>query len=161
MDPGFSGGWPFPVADEGARISEEEWKQRQAALAMSPLFAGLSKRHLRALAKVTSVGSYEPGAAVVAEGLGGSMFFVILEGKAEVVQDGRTVSHLTPGRFFGEISVLDQGPRTASVIAETPLRCLRLDGGAFTKVMEKEPLLAMPILRVLASRMREQDRSAI
>jgi CRP/FNR family cyclic AMP-dependent transcriptional regulator len=155
----FSGGWPFEPAGSGARVSEEEWRLRQAALAVAPLFASLSKRHLRSLTKVTTVGAYDQGDEVVAEGSGGSMFFVILEGRAKAVRGGRTVTHFSPGDFFGEISVLDGGPRSASVVAETPLRCLRLGGKEFTEVMSREPELAVGILREMAGRLRRSDRS--
>jgi CRP/FNR family cyclic AMP-dependent transcriptional regulator len=155
----FSGGWPFVPAGSGARVSEEEWRRRQAALAVAPLFASLSRRHLRALTKATTVGAYDPGDEVVAEGSGGSMFFVILDGQAKVVRGGRTVTHFSPGDFFGEISVLDGGPRSASVVAETPLRCLRLGGKEFTQVMANEPQLAIGVLREMATRLRRSDRS--
>jgi CRP-like cAMP-binding protein len=159
--PNFSEGWPFAPAPSGARVSQEELRRRQAALAVSPMFASLSRRHLRTLAKVTGVRAYQPGAEVVAEGSGGAMFFVILEGHANVVRHGRRVAHLSPGDFFGEISVLDEGPRTASVVATAPLRCLRLGGREFTQVLEREPRLAVRILREVAGRLRRSDRSPI
>jgi CRP/FNR family transcriptional regulator, cyclic AMP receptor protein len=155
----FSGGWPFEPAGSGARVSEKEWRQRQAALAVAPLFAGLSRRHLRALTKVTTVGAYGQGEQVVAEGSGGSMFFVILDGRAKVVRGGRTITHFSPGDFFGEISVLDGGPRSASVVAETPLRCLRLGGKEFTEIATKEPQLAIGVLQEMAARLRRSNRS--
>jgi CRP/FNR family cyclic AMP-dependent transcriptional regulator len=155
----FTGGWPFEPAGRGARVSEEEWRRRQAALAVAPLFAGLSRRHLRALTKATTVSAYDEGDQVVAEGSGGSMFFVILDGRAKVVRGGRTVTHFSPGDFFGEISVLDGGPRSASVVAETPLRCLRLGGKEFTEVVANEPQLAVGILREMATRLRKSTRS--
>lgn len=155
----FTRGWPFEPAPRGARVSEEERRRRQAALARSPLFASLSRRHLRSLAKVTSVAAYDQGAEVVAEGSPGSMFFVLLDGKAKVVRGGRTVAHFSPGDFFGEISVLDGGPRTASVVAETPLRCLKLGARDLTEAMENEPRLAVRILREVVGRLRRSDRS--
>jgi CRP-like cAMP-binding protein len=125
------------------------------------MFASLSRRHLRSLAKVTSVAAYDQGAEVVREGSAGSMFFVLLDGRAKVVRGGRTMAHFSPGDFFGEISVLDGGPRTASVVAETSLRCLRLGAKDFTQVVEKEPLLAVRLLREIAGRLRRTDRSLV
>jgi CRP/FNR family cyclic AMP-dependent transcriptional regulator len=105
------------------------------------------------------VGAYGQGEQVVAEGSGGSMFFVILDGRAKVVRGGRTITHFSPGDFFGEISVLDGGPRSASVVAETPLRCLRLGGKEFTEIATKEPQLAIGVLQEMAARLRRSNRS--
>jgi CRP-like cAMP-binding protein len=155
----FMGGWPFDPVPRGARISAEEWARRQTALAQAPLFAALSKRQLRSLAKTTAVVAYKEGADVVKQGAVQSTFYVLLEGRAKVVRSGRTVAHLTPGDFFGEISVLDRGPRTASVVAETPLRCLSLAGGDLATFLQSDVPVALRILRQMASRLRDIERS--
>ena len=157
----FTGGWPFAPPPRGAGISREERTRRQIALAQAPLFANLSKRQLHSLAKVTAVTPYEEGAEVVKQGSMGSTFYVLLEGRAKVVRSGRTLSHLSAGDFFGEISVLDGGPRTATVLAEAPLRCLTLDRKDFMEVLEQEPRLAIGLLWELAGRLRRSERSLI
>ncbi len=145
----------------GARVSAKELSRRERALTEAPLFANLPKRHLRSIAKVTGVREYEKGASVIREGDPGSTFYVLLDGGARVVRGGQTVTHLSAGDFFGEISLLDAGSRTASVIAESPLRCLTLDEKDFAKILASEPVLATRILRGLAARLRRSERSPI
>jgi CRP-like cAMP-binding protein len=78
-----------------------------------------------------------------------------------VVRGGRTATHLSAGDFFGEISLLDAGSRTASVIAESPLRCLTLDKSDFAKILASEPVLATRVVRELAARLRRSEGSAL
>jgi CRP/FNR family transcriptional regulator len=71
------------------------------------------------------------------------------------------VTHLSPGDFFGEISLLDAGSRTASVLAESPLRCLTLDKKDFARILAAEPVLTTRVLRELAARLRRSESSAL
>lgn len=157
----FTRGWPFEPAARGRGISEQERIRRQEALARAPLFANLSKRQLRSLAKVTAVTAFKEGAEVVKEGSPGSTFYVLLDGRAKVVRGGRTAARLSGGDFFGEISVLDGGPRTATVVAESDLRCLTLARGDFVDVLEGEPRLAVGVLREVAGRLRSNERPLV
>jgi CRP-like cAMP-binding protein len=145
----------------GARFSAKERTRRELALTEAPLFANLPKRHLRSIAKMTGVREYEEGDWVIREGDPGSAFYVLLDGRARVVRGSRTVTHLSAGDFFGEISLLDAGSRTASVLAESPLRCLTLDQKDFAKILAGEPVLAARLLRELAARLRRSERSAL
>jgi CRP/FNR family transcriptional regulator, cyclic AMP receptor protein len=153
-------GWPYTPKPTGSRIAAEERERRELALKQAPLFANVPRRHLRSIAKVTGVRGYEEGASIIREGDPGSTFYALLDGRAKVVRRGRTVNRLSPGDFFGEISLLDPGPRTASVVAESPLRCLTLGGKDFERVLAGEPVLALRILRELASRLRKNEGSA-
>jgi CRP/FNR family cyclic AMP-dependent transcriptional regulator len=157
----FTGGWPFQPVQRGARISREELDRRQEALRNAPLFSDLPKRHLRSIADVTWIPSYREGATILKEGSSGSSFFVILEGRAKVVRNGRTIARLAPGDFFGEISLLDPGPRTASVIAESPTICLDLAGADLRDILGREPSLAMKVMRELARRLRDSQPSRV
>ena len=151
----FTKGWPYVPVPRGARrISTEEQARREEALAQAPLFANLPKRHLRSIARLTGVSAYEEGGAVVREGDPGSRFHVLLDGRAKVVRRGRTVARLSAGDFFGEIGLLDPGPRTATVIAESSLRCLTLAGKDFMDILAGEPVLATRVMRELAGRLR-------
>jgi CRP/FNR family cyclic AMP-dependent transcriptional regulator len=153
----FSGGWPFaPVPARRGRISREELAQRELALTQAALFSGMPKRHLRAIARVTGTTYYPPGDAIVKQGSTGSYFYVILEGAAKVVRNGRTVAKLGAGDFFGEVSLLDPGPRTASVVTEAPSYCLRLAGPDLRRILSRESALAMQVMRELAHRLRQQ-----
>jgi CRP-like cAMP-binding protein len=135
-------------------------KRERDALARVPLFSGLAPRHLRRLADVTEEQRYMEGSRVVREGEIGDTFYVILQGEAKVVGGtGRVLNRLRPGDFFGEISLLDGGPRTASVVADTPLAMLALPRKAFLKVIEQEPAVGVKLLGHAASMLRRLERS--
>ena len=130
-------------------------------LAQVPLFADLSPRHLKRLADRMEDQRFMEGASVVVAGDEGDQFYVIVEGEAEVVSpDGRVVATLRPGEFFGEISLLDGGPRTASVVAATPLRMLSLSRSAFREMIEVEPRVAVGLLKHAAMLLRRLERPA-
>jgi CRP/FNR family transcriptional regulator, cyclic AMP receptor protein len=134
-------------------------RRSTVALAGVPLFAGFSKRHLQHLADATDEVVFHPGVAIVEEGNLGETLFVMLEGQAKVVRGGKAQTRLVPGDFFGEVSVLDGGPRTASVVAETPVAALRLFRRTVLELMESEPQFALALLEGIARRIREIDRS--
>jgi CRP-like cAMP-binding protein len=136
-------------------------RRAKDALAQAPLFADLPPRHLKRLADLTEEQRYMEGATVVRAGDIGDTFYVILEGVAKVVSpSGRTVNRLYPGDFFGEISLLDGGPRTANVEAETPLAMLALPRRSFLKVLEAEPAVAVRMLKHSSTMLRRLQRSA-
>jgi CRP-like cAMP-binding protein len=111
------------------------------------------------VADLTEEVPYPAGARVVEEGLPGEALFVILEGEAQVTRRGRTLARLRPGDVFGEISVLDGGPRTATVVASTPLLVLRLYRRELTKLLQREPQIASRLLKELARRLRSSERA--
>jgi CRP/FNR family transcriptional regulator, cyclic AMP receptor protein len=123
-------------------------------LVQVPEFALLSKRHLRRVLKAMHEYQYPAGESIVREGAHGQTLFVVLEGKARVSRRGRTVGRVGPGDFFGEIAVLDRGPRTASVVAETPVRCWALHREELRDLIKAEPTLGWALLESLASRLR-------
>ncbi len=104
-----------------------------------PLFRGCSARQLRHIAARGHEQTYEAGETITEQGKPGDDFFVILEGSARVVRNGRKVSLLGPGDYFGEISLLlslmERTPRTATVITETAIRCFLLSKGEFRSVI--------------------------
>ena len=134
-------------------------RRSTVALAGVPLFAGFSKRHLQRLASQTDEVRFDPGERIVEQGNPGETLFVMLEGQAKVERDGKVRTRLVPGDFFGEVSVLDGGPRTASVVAETPVATLRLFRRTVLELVESEPQLALSLLVGIAHRIREIDRS--
>jgi CRP/FNR family transcriptional regulator, cyclic AMP receptor protein len=135
-------------------------KKGLSALERVPLFAHLSRRQLRRVLDLSEEYRFEPGATLAKEGGAGDTFFVLLDGQARVVRQGRTAARLRIGDFFGEIALLDGGPRTASVVAETPVRCILILGQDFRKLAEEEPLIAVKVLRELAARLRRIERPA-
>ena len=135
-------------------------KREQEALARVPLFSGLSSRHLKRLADSMQEVRYMEGASVVKEGQEGDSFYVILQGEAMVVgPDGTAVNRLRPGDFFGEISLLDGGARTATVTTETPVTMLELKRTEFLRMVEDEPDVAVKLLSHTASLLRRAERS--
>ena len=128
-------------------------------LAQVPLFEGLSRRHLKRIAEHADEISFREREVIVEAGQPGGTFFVIVEGEVRVVRGDRTIARVGPGEFFGEISLLDGGPRTASVIAETPVVAIRLFKASFDKVVREEPGVAGKILAAVARRLREAEKT--
>lgn len=143
-----------------ARPGGRKAKHRSAvALGLVPVFSDLSSRQLRKIAEISEEVPYQQGAIVVQEGVPGEAAFIVLEGEAHVRRGKRLVARLRPGDVFGEISVLDGGPRTASVVAETPLVVLRLHRRHLMRLMQKEPQIAVRLLAEVARRLRRAERT--
>jgi CRP-like cAMP-binding protein len=123
-------------------------------LEKSSLFAGLSRDQIRAAAERFDDSTYLADHSVLTEGLSGPDFFIILEGKADVIVDGKVVHHLGPGDFFGEVAALDGKQRTASVKATTRLRCLTLGNGSFRQFLIENPVIAVNLLPEIVRRFR-------
>jgi CRP/FNR family transcriptional regulator, cyclic AMP receptor protein len=131
----------------------------EVALAGVPLFEALSKRQLKKVASVAEIVNYMGGHSIVKEGDEGESIFVVLAGQAKVTVKGRTVGRTLPGDHFGEISLLDGGPRTASVVSETPMTMLMIARKDFQKVLNDDPEVAIALMENLARMIRRVDRS--
>jgi CRP/FNR family transcriptional regulator, cyclic AMP receptor protein len=151
--------WTHRPTDRGRRRAARAGvEERERALQRAPLFAGLPRRHVRALARATGVADYDAGEVVVREGVKGSVFFVILEGSVRVVRKGRTMAQLGKGDFFGELSLIDGGPRTADVVTDQPSRLLTLSRTEFRKLLSSEPTMTVRMLETMADRIRKLER---
>jgi CRP/FNR family cyclic AMP-dependent transcriptional regulator len=124
------------------------------ALGRCPFFAALSRNELRELAKVTEDMEVEEGKTLTREGAAGSEFFVIVDGDVSVTRDGSEIRTLGPGDFFGEISLLEDRPRTATVTAKTRLRFFVLTRQAFRGLLDRQPELEEKVVRALEERLR-------
>jgi CRP-like cAMP-binding protein len=124
------------------------------ALQQLPLFAGFDRKELTKLAERFDEQTFLPEHGVLTEGMSGMEFFIILDGNAEVIHDGTVIATLRPGDFFGEVAVLDGGPRTASVRALDRLRTLGLPNGSFKQLLLDYPLLAVNLLPQVIRRFR-------
>ena len=122
------------------------------------LFDGCSKRELQAIQKAGDEITMTEGTLIVDQGQMGREAFVLLDGSVVVRRNGRKITSLEPGAIIGELSLLDHGPRTASVICETDCTLFVLDQRHFQKVVEQHPQIAMKLLGTLAGRIREGDR---
>jgi CRP-like cAMP-binding protein len=164
----LSGVVPDSIASKGVHERAPEGRDRPDRplgkrgadiLAQVPLFAGLSRRHLKQIAEHADEIAFRQGESIVEVDQPGGSFYVILEGEVRVIRGTRTIAHMGPGEFFGEISLLDGGPRTATVIAETPVVAVRVFKRSFDKVVTQEPRVASQILAVVARRLREAERT--
>jgi len=121
------------------------------------LFEGLSNKELSQISKSAREVEFEPGSAIVKEGEEGVGFHLILSGRAKVTVRGRTRKSLGPGKFFGELSLIDELPRTATVIAETTVRTLSLVSWEFLPLVDKTPSIARKLLVEMCRRLREAE----
>ncbi len=154
--------WIHRPTERGGRgVARRGVAERERALARAPLFAGLPARERRAVARASGLVRYREDTEVVKEGARGAVFFVILEGKAKVTRKGRTIGRLRRGDFFGEMSLLDGEPRTASVVTEADSTFLTVAARDFFGVLEREPKLATRMLQVMAGRLRNSERPLV
>ena len=128
-------------------------------LSKVPLFSTLPKAHLAKVARLAEYVTYTPGRMVVTVRTPGVAFYAIVSGKAKVVK-GKIASAapeavLGPGKFFGELALLDGLPRGSSVVAETPLETIRIERTAFRKLLREEPELALKLLEGMSLRIRK------
>lgn len=124
------------------------------ALGRCPFFTGLSRNELLGLAKVTEDLEVEEGKTLTREGQSGSEFFVVVDGDVSVTKDGSEIRTLGPGDFFGEIALLKDTPRTATVTAKTPLRFFVLTRQAFRSLLAHQPELEEKVTKALEERLR-------
>ena len=128
------------------------------ALGRAALFEDLSKKELRQLARVSDDLEVPPGKVLCKEGEVGQEFFVIIDGEVEVTRRGKPVVMRGGLEFFGEIALLEQTPRMATVTAKTPLRFFVLTRKDFRHLVDEIPSVERKVLRALARRVVELSR---
>ena len=94
----------------------------------------------------------------VKEGVPGRIFYIVVEGQAKIVRRGRTIGRAGPGDSFGEMAILTTSPRSASVVAETPMEVLTLSGSHLRTILLEQPRIAVRLLDTLATRLADLDR---
>jgi CRP/FNR family cyclic AMP-dependent transcriptional regulator len=129
-------------------------------LARVPLFSACSKKELQTIARASDDIDIPSGKTLVQEGKPGHEFFLILNGNASVKRGKREIAKLGPGQYFGELALLDRGPRSASVIAKSDMEVLVLGQREFAGVIDEVPTLAHKLLTTMAQRLREADAKA-
>jgi CRP-like cAMP-binding protein len=100
---------------------------------------------------------HNSGDAIVTEGRGGVGFHLIIDGEANVIRGGRTVAKLAPGEFFGEMALVDDAPRSASVVAESDLTTIVISKWEFRPLVKSHPELAWKLIEHLVARVREEQ----
>jgi len=132
-------------------LSREERIERLRGVG---LFHDVPDEGLAAIADAATEIAFPAGRTIVRQGEVGTGFYLILAGTARVVRDGDTIADLGPGEFFGELSLLDGGPRIAQVVASEPTDCLAIASWDFEPILATKPGVALAILREVARRLR-------
>jgi CRP-like cAMP-binding protein len=120
-----------------------------------PLFSSLDKREVQGLASSMKERTFNEGDTISTEGQSGIGFFIIDEGEAGVSVGGEERATLGHGDYFGEIALIDDGARTATITAKTPLKCYGITSWEFRPLVEQNAGLAWKMLQTLAARLRD------
>jgi CRP-like cAMP-binding protein len=129
-------------------------EERRTWLRQVPLFRGVSEDSLARLSERTTEASFEPDANIVVQGQVGNGLFIVVSGSARVLSGERELARVGPGAVIGELSVIDQQPRVATVVAEGPVTCLALASWDLLALLETDPRLGRNLLGELAARLR-------
>ncbi len=119
-----------------------------------PIFSRCTKAELESLAQNTDEVDLEAGRTLIVQGRPNHTFYMILKGEVDVDVHGKPTDHLRPGQFFGEISMLDGGPATATVITTTPVEALVMSHAQFHNAIKAHETIALRVMAVMAERLR-------
>ncbi len=125
------------------------------------MFSACTDKELAQIARACDELVVEPDVTVVEEGTAGEGFYLIVTGEAEVTRGGRRVATVGPGEYFGELSLLDDAPRNATVKARTKMTLLQLKRREFSAVLDSWPGVAHKLLEQMARRLRQADEQAV
>ena len=128
-------------------------------IASVPFFGGLDEKRRKAVASEGKELTYKAGDTVVDEGETGVGFYLILDGKTEVRKGAKVLATLGRGQFFGEMSLIDDQPRSADVVAVAPTKCWALTSWAFAGLVKSNPDIAMLMLKEMVKRLRAAQAS--
>jgi CRP/FNR family transcriptional regulator, cyclic AMP receptor protein len=122
-----------------------------------PLFTDLDKRELEAVARLFKERRFAPGETVAREGSGGAAFYLIDSGEATVTVGGKERSTLTRGDYFGEIALIDEGARSATITASTELVCFGLTYWDFRPLVQSNAAISWKLLQFMVQRLRAAE----
>jgi CRP/FNR family transcriptional regulator/CRP/FNR family cyclic AMP-dependent transcriptional regulator len=163
LDPGAADRLPFHDPDETAlahaAATAPSRDVRIRHLQRVPLFSGFSESELRRVADLSRIVEAPVGTVITQIGEAGDSFFVIIDGKVSVRTPVAAGRQLQPGDFFGEMSLLDGEPRSATIVATTDLRLLVVDRSHFWRLMDETPDLIRGILMILSRRVRRLEQT--
>jgi CRP/FNR family cyclic AMP-dependent transcriptional regulator len=125
-----------------------------------PLFAGCTQTDLKRIAAIVKEVEFDAGQTICREGETGVGLHVVVEGETRVQIGGRTRRKIASGAFFGEIALLDGGPRSATVVAETPVRTLSIPSWSFKTMLKAQPALSYKMLEETCRRLRTANLMA-
>ncbi|MEK7863130.1 MAG: cyclic nucleotide-binding domain-containing protein [Chloroflexota bacterium] len=118
------------------------------------LFSDCTEKQLAFIATRVEDVDVPAGRVLCQEGTSGGEFFVVVSGSAEVQRSGKVIGHMGAGDFFGEIALIDRGPRSATVVASSPMRLLILGTSQFQDVIHQDPEMARQLLYAVTKRLR-------
>jgi CRP/FNR family cyclic AMP-dependent transcriptional regulator len=122
-----------------------------------PLFAECSRKNLEEIAGIADEIDLREGKELTKEGRPGREFFVLIEGDADVKKGSRRINRMTSGDFFGEISLVTRRPRTATVVATSPVRALVITDRSFRTLLERQPEIQSKVMSALAARLGPEE----
>jgi CRP/FNR family transcriptional regulator, cyclic AMP receptor protein len=129
------------------------------ALGSVGFFSGLNQKQLKMVAESGKELSYKAGDTIVEEGTMGVGFYMLVEGKVEVRKGSKVLATLSKGQYFGEMSLIDEQPRSADVVALLPTKCFTISTWVFTALVNQHPELVLPMLKEFAKRLRAAQSS--
>jgi len=132
----------------------------EAALAATPLLSSLDRKTIKRLAEQGKHRAYAPGETIVREGAPASALYIILTGKVHVERgegEGAPVAYLGPGDFFGELALIEEHPRSATVVADTDTDCILFVAWEFTALLKEYPEMAIPLMNALIARLHHRE----
>lgn len=138
-----------------------EFNEVAAMLKSTPMFSGCTQKELHRIAGAVRQTSHLAGTKILTEGRSGAGFFIIVDGVAKVTVRGKQRSELTGGDSFGEMALVDRGPRTATVTAETPIDLLQLSPWDFQSILKEIPALSLHLLKTMAQRLRAAEKELL
>lgn len=125
-----------------------------------PLFSGLKENDLKVVAGEGREVNFQTGQTILKQGEPGLSFLLVLEGKVEVRKKGKVVATTEAGGFFGEMTVIDEKPRSADIVAVEPTRCFGITAWSFTPILRSNPSIAIGIIRELVRRLRQHEENS-
>ena len=126
-----------------------------------PLFSKLGNRELAEIEKLSTELSFSPGRELITEGQMASEFFVLVEGHASVTKGGEKIATLGPGDMIGELALLQERPRNATVVTDDDVVALVIDRLAFSQLLDDIPSLTRAVLEAVAHRLAENEESGL
>jgi CRP/FNR family transcriptional regulator len=129
----------------------------EAFLGRVPIFEHCTPDEIASIVKVAQEHSYSAGQLIVTQGTPGQAFYLILSGRVGIERDGSVLGAFGPGDFFGEMALLDNAPRSATIRAIDDTSCLMLSSWDFRGLLERTPSIAIKLLEVLSRRLRVAD----
>ena len=126
-------------------------------LASVPLLAGLDNRVRRRLAEIGKRRTYGADESIVKEGSTGTALYIVLSGRARVERQGEVLGEVKGGDFFGELALIEEHPRSATIVAVEETDCLLFPAWEFTALLDEHPEIAVPIMRALIARLHRRE----